>query len=91
MIGILIQDGDIQVSAFALVLGNIDEQIAEGVIVANPGDFKETPKLGIGIYNYAGANTPDEFFKGNLKDQLKTQHLLPKSITISETEINVEL
>jgi len=91
MIGILIDNtGDLQVSNGALVLGDVDEQICQFVMLANPGDFKESPTLGKNVYNLLNG-VPDEFYKGDLKTHLKTQHLNPKSITISETEINVDL
>lgn len=91
MIGILIDDNnDLQVSAGSLVLSNIDEQICQFVMVANPGDFKESPILGMSVYNMLNGSA-DEFYKNDLKTQLKTQHLNAKAINISETEINIDL
>ncbi|MHB9003523.1 MAG: hypothetical protein ACYC6C_05605 [Coriobacteriia bacterium] len=91
MIGILIDDtGDLQVNNGSLVLGNIDEQIAQMVVVANPGDIKESPMLGKSIDMLINGS-PDEFWKMDLITQLKTQHLNPKKVTITETEINVDL
>lgn len=91
MIGILVDEyGDMRVENSAMVTGNADEQIAQGVIVANHGDFKETPKLGMEVINILGGS-PDEFFVGRLKSQLISQHLKLKRISIDDQEINIEL
>lgn len=91
MIGFLLNsDMDLEVESGTLQLGNVDEQIAEGIIIANPGDFRETPRLGKSIYMMLNG-IADEFWKNDLKDQLKTQKIQLKGISINETEITIDL
>lgn len=90
MLGIKTDSGDIQISNGALLIGDISEQITEHILIANPGDYKEKPQLGLSINSYAGG-IMDEFFPGKVKSQLKSQHLAVKSILITETDIDIEL
>jgi hypothetical protein len=90
MLGITTYNGDIVVANTAVVIADVKEQVAENVIVANPAEYKETPKLGMSITKLLNG-IPDEFYFNRLKIQLKTQHLTGKVVSISDTEINIEL
>lgn len=90
MNGILIENGDLVLSGGSMSIGNVDEQLVEFVMVAAPGELKETPSLGMNIRTMLNG-VVDPFFVGRLKTQLKTQHLDPKLVTISETDITVEV
>ena len=91
MKGIIIdENGDFTLSAGMLMVDDVAEQIVEVVMVSSPGEVKEMPTIGMNINNMINGNV-DPFFVGNLKTQLKTQHINAKSIEVSTTEINVEL
>ena len=91
MQGILIDEyGDFMLFNSGLLIDNIDEQIVECVMITVPGELKESPMLGMNIKTMLCGNV-DPMFTGELKAQLKTQHLTAKKISISETEIGVEI
>lgn len=90
MLGIKTESGDIQISNGKFLIEDINEQIVENIITANPGDYKEKPMLGMSIYTLLNGIV-DEFFPGRLKSQLITQHVTVKSLFISDSEINIEV
>ena len=91
MQGILFdKSGDFMVSGGTLLVDNVDEQIVECVMISVPGELKEIPMIGMNLKNMI-CGLVDPMFPGALKAQLATQHLTAKKITVSETEINVEL
>lgn len=52
MKGILIdpETGDLEIKDKTLVIGDVSTQVAEHVIIANRGEFKEFPLIGAEIY-----------------------------------------
>lgn len=90
MLGIIIENGDLQVSNEAMVIDNVDYQIAEAVLLAVPGELREVPTMGMNVRGILGGSV-DTFFAGKLKTQLKTQHLNPTKVSMSIDEIAVEL
>jgi len=91
MNGILIDEyGDIIVANGSMSIGDVDEQIVQFVMAGVPGDFKESPTLGVNVQCMLGGNV-DTLFQGRIKEQIKSQHLKVIKVTVSETEIYVEV
>ena len=91
MKGILIgEDGDLVISNGSAAIGDVDEQITEFVVIAVAGEIKEIPTIGANVRMMLSGNV-DPMFAGDLKSQLKTQHLNTKKIIVNETEISIEL
>ena len=86
----MIEDGDFMLLNGSLAIDEVDEQIVEFVMVAAPGEIKEVPTLGVNVKNMLNGII-DPFFVGQLKTQLKTQHLEAKSVIVTTEEIAVEL
>jgi len=73
MRGILLdENGDVMVSNGSVVIGDVDGQIAEHVIAAFQGEFKESPLLGGNALKMLNG-VPDPFWAGDIKRQLKSQ------------------
>jgi hypothetical protein len=91
MKGILLDEtGDLMVRSGGLVIGEVDSQVAEHVLRAYPGEFKEVPLIGAHVGSMVGG-TPDPFWRGRAKEMLKTQHVEVKNININGDIITVEL
>ena len=91
MNGIIVDEfGDITLSGGSLAVAKVDEQIVQFIMLAVPGELKETPTMGMNVADMI-CGTIDPFFVGKLRTQLKTQHITAKRITVSTTEIYVEL
>ena len=88
MKGILTDEtGDLVVRYGGLVIGNVDAQIAEHVIIAFKGEYKEVPMLG-GEVRKMLSGTPDPFWRGNIKTQLKSQ-FVDADINVNVNDGNV--
>jgi hypothetical protein len=91
MKGILIDDtGDLMVRRGTLAIGDCDNDIAERLIRAWQGEFKENPLLGGNIDKMINGAV-DPFWRGEMMTQMKSQHLAVKRLDISEAGIGVEL
>ena len=99
MKGILISDdGDLQINVRregnkitqGLVIGTADADIAERIIMAHPGEFKEAPTLGGNAQNLI-SGTPDPFWRGEIKEQLESEHISVKQLNITEKGIELEI
>lgn len=60
---LLIENGD-------FVVGDSDIQHIDHIITAQPGEYKETPQIGLGVINYLKSNTTKTKFKRDLRVQL---------------------
>lgn len=91
MKGILIdKDGELTVRKGALVIGECDMDIAERLIRAWQGEFKEAPLLGGNIDKLRnGIVAP--FWRGEMLAQLKSQHIAVKRFNINNEEIEIEM
>ena len=75
MKGILLDaDGEIQIENGSMKIGNVDAQIAEHIISAFQGEYKEAPLLGGNVRKMLNG-APDPFWSPQMRQQLKTQHL----------------
>ncbi len=60
--------GDLLIQNGTFVIGPSDNQHIEDIIIANPGDWKQYPKLGVGIDSYINGSDLYE-----LNQSIKTQ------------------
>jgi hypothetical protein len=75
MKGILLdENNDVIVEHGTMKIGDVDAQIAEHVVTAFQGEYKEVPLLGGNIRKMLNG-TPDPFWAGEMRRQLKTQHI----------------
>jgi len=73
-----------------LAIGNVNADIAERIINAYPGEFKEVPRIGGNIRkNLSGRFDP--FWRGDVKKQLKVEHIDVKEFNITENGIELEI
>ena len=91
MKGILTNDnGDLHIAGGKMQIGECSQDIAERVLRAYPGEFKESPE--IGLYALEQLNgKPDPFWSGKARKQLAEAGLSVKSIEIKNDEVNLIL
>jgi hypothetical protein len=90
MKGLLLDEtGDLQIRNGSLVVGEVDGQIIEHVLIAAKGEFKEAPLIGANVRMML-AGTPDPFWRNNAKEMLKLQHIKVKRLEVTGNEIIVE-
>ena len=91
MKGILIDDnGDLMIRNGRLVVGDCDNDVAERIIRAWQGEFKEAPLLGGNIDKMLGGKV-DPFWRIDILRQLKAEHLNVKRLDITEKGIEIQL
>ena len=73
-----------------LVIGNVDMDIAERIVRAWQGEFKEAPLLGGNIDNLS-KGIYDPFFKGNMHEQLASEGINVSRVDITENGVEIEL
>jgi len=90
MRGILLdENGEIIIENGTMKIGNVDAQVAEHVITAFQGEFKEVPLLGGNMAKMLNGK-PDPFWPAEMKRQLKTQHI-DADISVDEDNYFVKL
>lgn len=91
MKGILVDDnGDLMVSGGRLVIGDNRAQVAQHLIGAFAGEYKNAPLLGGNARNMI-AGQPDPFWAGSVKSQLKQCLVEAERVAVEEGEVVVEL
>jgi hypothetical protein len=91
MKGILLDDGgEIIIEGGTMKIGDVDAQIAEHVITAFQGEYKEIPLLGGNAKKMLNGK-PDPFWPSEIKRQLKTQHIEADIKTSSDGNFMVQL
>lgn len=90
MIGMLIdaETGDLTVECGSLKLGDIRAQVAELVLTASPGEFKEVPMIGGDVASMLNG-TGDPFWSGKMKGQLKAMKIEVDRIAESNDGIDI--
>lgn len=85
MNGILIdtESGDLLIAHGSAVIGDTDNQIAESVLVAMRGEWKEWPMIGGEVEKTLGGQV-DVMWRGQVKKMLEACGLQIRQITISE-------
>ena len=90
MKGILLdENGEVIIENGAMKIGDVSAQVAEHVVTAFRGEFKEEPLLGGSVRGMLNG-APDPFWAGDIKRQLKTQYI-DANITTDGDNYFVEL
>jgi hypothetical protein len=85
-------DGDILIRNRSLVIGDCTADVVQRVLEAYPGEFREYPKLGCFVASQQNG-TPDPFWPGNAKKQLKASGVDVDTLRITpdgEIELRVK-
>ena len=91
MKGILVDDnGDLVMSGGHIAIGDNRAQCAQHLIGAFTGEYKHAPLLGGNARNMING-TPDPFWAGNLKSQLRQCLIEAERVELVDGEIIVEL
>lgn len=91
MKGILVDDnGDLVINGGHIAIGDNRAQCAQHLIGAFTGEYKHAPKLGGNARNMI-AGTPDPFWSGSVKSQLRQCLLEAERIEVTDEGIVVEL
>lgn len=85
MKGILIdtESGDLLIGQGGVVIGDTDSQIAEGVLVAMCGEWKEWPLIGGEVKKMLGGKV-DVMWSGQVKKMLEACGLDVRKVSITE-------
>ena len=83
------ETGDLMVRGGALVLGDNTEQVAEAIITANRGEFKEYPLLGAEVVKLQHGNG-DPMWAANTKNMLQAAGVPVKRVLFDKNEITIE-
>ena len=90
MLGFLIDtDGELLVQNGNLAIGDVTADIAERVIVAYPGEFKEVPVIG-GNVKTAQNGQLSPFWTGETKEQLTQMLVEVNSLKITDENIIID-
>lgn len=72
-----------------LVIGEITQQNMKMILVGNPGEFKEKPLVGVGINNMIlDHNTLA--YEHSIREQLTNEGMTLSTLSLSETEIQID-
>lgn len=88
MNGILIdaESGDLLIECGSVVIGDTDSQIAEGVLVAMRGEWKEWPLIGGEVKKMLGGEV-DVMWRGQVKKMLEACGLDVLKVSVTEDNI----
>lgn len=91
MIGLLIdmETGDLQVKNGGLVIGESMSQVAEFILIANPGDFKEYPLIGAELFKLNNGSA-DLLWCSKTKNMLSACGVNVSRVTVSDNQITIE-
>jgi len=80
------QDGDFKI-------GYSDQQHVEHIIKAFPGQYYQTPKIGVGIKKYLNASVSKQTVKRNIKENLELDNYRVNEVSIqgSIDEMNISI
>ena len=92
MTGILIDsNNDLIIQDGTLCLGNNAEQNAQLIIVAEKGEFKEYPQLGVGVSQFVkSVNRTKEMLRA-IRIQLGLDNIKPKTIEFNNGKLQIDL
>lgn len=82
-------DGDIKIANGTLAIGDCTADVAERVLQAYPGEFKEVPELGLfAVQQLNGNGNP--FWSGEARKQLKSQGI-SATVSIENEQITIAI
>ncbi len=91
MNGILTDEtGDLSIGKKSLRIGDIRAAVAERVLIAYPGEFKEKPQLGCRMRETVNG-IPDPFFRGNAMTQLKSEGVEVEEINVNADGVELKI
>jgi len=83
-------DGDLKIAGGSLQLGDVRLQVAEMVILSSTGEMKHAPVLGGNMIDSVNGSV-DGFQVNRLKQMLKADGIDVKKLTVSGSNIFIEL
>jgi hypothetical protein len=83
-------DGDILIVNGDLTIGESDNTHISDVIVANKGDWKEYPLLGVGINAYLNSSGMQQFVTNEIKKQLDSDGYGSISVIFNNDNFEVD-
>ena len=91
MNGILIdKTGDLSVGKKGLQIGDVRADVAERIVIAHPGEFKESPPLGCNLRE-AISGRIDPFFRGNAVEQLQSEGIEVEELNITPDNLELKI
>ena len=85
-------NGDMVIENGDFAVTESDGQHIEDILIADIGQFRQWPLLGIGILKQQGGNVNNEALKKNIKLQLSSDNFRVKKLTIlGGEEMQVEV
>lgn len=89
------ENGELLVKNSELVIDDATQQHVNHIIIAQKGEFKETPSLGFGIDNWwkrgGDAETIQRDFKNSLEKELRSVGYKNAKVTVGDTILNFEV
>lgn len=93
--GIVVEDGDLKIQLIkenglitsGLVIDEVDYQNVDHLVIANKGEFKEHPILGVGAERYLKSVGRQEHLRREIAIQLEADGYKTKDISVSRTGI----
>lgn len=93
MNGILLhgETNDIILQGGTMAIGKTDDQNAQLIVLAEKGEFKEYPQLGVGISQFLkSVNRENELLRA-IRVQLALDGMKPRNLTYQNGKLQIEL
>ena len=74
-----------------LTLGETSEQNAQLIVIAEPGEFKEYPQLGVGLHRYLKSTGREKELLRAIRVQLALDGMKPSILTFADNKLQIEL
>ena len=93
MKGILLhtETNDIVIRNGTMATGTTDEQNAQLIVLAEKGEFKEHPQLGVGISQFLKSTGRENELLRTIRIQLALDGIRPKQLTYQNGKLNIEI
>ena len=93
MKGILLhtETNDIIIRNGMMATGTTDEQNAQLIVLAEKGEFKEYPQLGVGISQFLKSTGREKELLRAIRIQLALDGIRPKQLTYQNGKLNIEI
>ena len=88
---ILDRDNEPVIKDGTLAIGETREQNAQLIILAEKGEFKEHPQLGVGISQFLKSTGREKELLRAIRVQLALDGIRPRTIDYNNGKLNIEL
>lgn len=88
---ILDKDNELVIKDGTLAIGETREQNAQLIILAEKGEFKEHPQLGVGISQFLKSTGREKELLRAIRVQLALDGIRPRTIDYNNGKLNIEL